>query len=89
MFDHGLVVPGKFATTQPWRKGILQLCFASPFAMPKLHDDSVVGPEPLRDRAEESCKKKTGKTTATMRDSILDIVKEMNAIVQEGRITEM
>ena len=42
---HGLSVPGTWATRQPVGKGTRQFCVASPFAIPKLQDCSVVASE--------------------------------------------
>lgn len=45
ILDQGRVVPGKWATTHPCRKGTTQLPLAWPLAMPKLQEDSVVAVE--------------------------------------------
>src|SRR5438309_11211036 len=53
MWLQGRVVPGKWATTQPCGTGTLQLCLMSPFAMPKLQENSVVAVESPRGEATE------------------------------------
>jgi hypothetical protein len=45
MVVQGLSVPGTLATRQPVGKGTRQFCEASPFAIPKLQDCSVVACE--------------------------------------------
>src|SRR5881296_3450342 len=59
MLLQGRVVPGKWATTQSCGTGTLQLCLISPFAMPKLQENSVVAVEsPRGDVAERSSGRK-------------------------------
>src|SRR5207249_2076277 len=53
MLLQGRLVPGKWATTQPCGTGMLQLCLASPLAMPKLQENSVVAVESPRGEATE------------------------------------
>ncbi len=81
------VVPGKWATTQPFGTGTLQLCLTSPFAIPKLQENSVVAVESPRGEAAERSSRIKPSTSPSITAGALSVMKSHIAIGSAHRTT--
>lgn len=87
MLVQGRVVPGKWATTQPCGTGTLQLCLMSPFAMPKLQENSVVAVESPRGEATERSSRSEPSASPSITADALSGMRNHIAIGLAHRIT--